>query len=202
MKKILLSFGVAILMLVGCGDKKQALQNSELEDVVVALINSHPLPQNTPQELIDDAQTLILRSEKDGYSLISSKELDNLMQQKFPVVLIDVSANGNYLLGHIANAKEFEFSNELKLKNGELEWNAQQDIQAYKTKLEGDKEALIVIYDEGDAPTYQNSKATLACIWAKKLGYNNVYQLIGGRKAWRERGYPLTQETPQCCTHH
>jgi rhodanese-related sulfurtransferase len=53
--------------------------------------------------------------------------------------------------------------------------------------LGSDKNRTIVFYCGFTKCTRSHN----AAMWAVRLGYNDVYRLPGGVKAWKEAGYPL-----------
>lgn len=199
MKKTLLTLTLALLALSGCGEKKEQTPQSMSIDEVVAKLQLSQKP-NAPQTLIDDAEIIINRANNAGYSLITPKELKALIDKNTPLSILNVSPKGEYLLGMIPKAKNFEIPSSSKGANGELQWESKAGSQEkFIKKMGGDKTKIVVIYDGGSGSHYLSSSADTACLWAKKLGFEKVYMLVGGFKAWKEQGYPTTLEAPSCC---
>lgn len=201
MKKTLLTaLAISLLALSGCGDKKKEEHSKAYQvEEVIAQIQKGQKPK-APQTLIDDAQVMLDRANNGGYNLITSTELKKMIDEKTPLALLNVSPKGEYLLGLIPMAKNFEIDTSSKSANGSLEWNSKIGTQEkFAKKMGGDREKIVVIYDGGNGELYSGGRADTACLWAKKLGFKKVYKLVGGLKAWKEHNYPITQEAPSCC---
>lgn len=131
--------------------------------------------------------------------LITAEELNALLQSPNPPILLDVSKKGYFLVAHIPNAKHFEIDPSSISSDGELRWSEKNgSMDEFKTKLGSNFLAPIIIYDEGH-PTEGTSLAEIACMWAKKLGYKNLYHLSGGMKIWKENRFKTINEVPDCC---
>lgn len=199
MKKTLFALLLSLLAFVGCGEKKKEVTLSEGIDTVVEKLQLGEKP-SAPQTLIDDAEIIINRANNGGYTLITPKELSKLINSNSPLSILNVSPKGEYLLGMIPKAKNFEISSSGKNPNGSLVWDSKVGTQEkFIKKMGGDKKRVVVIYDGGSGSHYLSSSADTACLWAKKLGFEKVYLLVGGFKAWKEQGYPVTLEAPSCC---
>lgn len=134
------------------------------------------------------------------YQSITAKELNALLSSQKSPILLDVSKKGHFLVAHLPHAKHFTMHFDSLLNNGELQWSDKNGTQAeFKEKLGKDLLAPIVIYDEGNTPPSEVSLADIACMWAEKLGYQNLYRLAGGMKIWKENHFTTTHETPHCC---
>ncbi|ANV97969.1 hypothetical protein BBW65_03770 [Helicobacter enhydrae] len=171
-------------------------QDQKSDDSLTQALSA-TLDKKTPpisQELQNKAQALIQSAQKDGFKWITAEKLHTLLQNH-QVVVIDTSAVGQYLLGHLENAKTLEFAP--YDHTAPTQWNSRDSQEVFLKKLGADKEAILVFYDEGKQIT--PTRATSACIWAHKLGYKHIYQLVGGLKAWKEANYPITQSKPHCC---
>lgn len=200
MKKTLLTLSLALLALSGCGEKKEQKHSKayEIQSVITDLQQGKK--PNAPQALIDEAQVMMDRASNDGYELITAVELKKLLDSNTPLSILNVSPKGEYLLGLIPMAKNFEISSSSKNPNGSLVWDSKAGSQEkFAKKMGGDKEKIVIIYDGGNGELYTSGRADTACLWAKKLGFKKVYKLVGGLKAWKEYGYPITQEAPSCC---
>lgn len=199
MKKTLFALLISLLVFAGCGERKKEVPLSVGIDVAVEKLQLGE-KFNAPRELIDDAQIMIDRASKGGYTLITPKELNQLISSNSPLSILNVSPKGEYLLGMIPKAKNFEISSSDQGANGALQWDSRLGTQKqFVKKMGGDKKRAVVIYDSGSASQYLSLSADIACIWAKKLGFEKVYLLVGGFKAWKESGYPVTLEAPSCC---
>ena len=99
----------------------------------------------------------------------------------------------------LKSALEFRKDNDYIIQNSNINFLKTTDysVAAFERKCHGKK--IVVIYDSGSGSHYLSSSADTACLWAKKLGFEKVYMLVGGFKAWKEGGYPTTLEAPSCC---
>lgn len=200
MKKTLLALILALLALSGCGEKKEQKHSKAYEIQTIITDLQQGKKPNAPQTLIDDAQVMIDRANNDGYKLITVMELKKMLDSNTPLSILNVSPKGEYLLGLIPMAKNFEISSSSKNPNGSLVWDSKAGSQEkFAKKMGENKEKIVVIYDGGNGELYAGGRADTACLWAKKLGFTKVYKLVGGFKAWKEYGYPITQEAPSCC---
>lgn len=198
MKKTLFTLFLGLLVLSGCGEKPKTSSDLPIDEVVSRLQKGEN--PRVSKNLIDDAQIMIDRAKLGGYMLISPKDLKQLIDKQTPLSILNVSPKGEYLLGMIPKAKNFEISSSSRGANGVLQWEDKAGSQEkFMKKMGGDRKKIVVIYDGGSGSHYLSSSADTACLWAKKLGFEKVYMLVGGFKAWKESGYPTTLEAPSCC---
>ena len=59
----------------------------------------------------------------------------------------------------------------------------------FEALLGADKDRMLVFYCGFVKCTRSHNGA----MWARKLGYTNVYRHPGGIKAWKEAGYPVDE---------
>ncbi len=200
MKKFLICC-IAVWLCIGCSEKQQSKESKYL--ALVAAVESLEKGDSTTNitSRLDDAQALILRSKFSGYKLISPQEL-NKNNDEF--VIIASLPRGIYNLGLIPHAKFFEFAQSPSLNEDGSDWNWSADglersQEDFLSLLGENKQAKIVFYDNGDDILSPVGSAHLGLIWAKHLGYENLYRLIGGFGAWKDSGLPTTTEVPECC---
>lgn len=120
--------------------------------------------------------------EQGGYRVVPTAELKAWIDKKKDMLVIDTMPyEDSYRKNHIPGARQFEFPiPEVK----ELD-DAQK---AAFVKLLGDnKDRLLVFYCGFVKCTRSHNGA----MWARKLGYTNVYRHPGGIKAWLEAGFPV-----------
>lgn len=67
---------------------------------------------------------------------------------------------------------------------GQTDQKTQQEFEAL---LGADKERRIVIY----CGVVKCTRSHNGALWAKKLGYKNVYRFSGGIYAWKGMDYPV-----------
>jgi rhodanese-related sulfurtransferase len=141
--------------------------------------------QDWSQKELDTEKTavnLVKEAQQGGYQIIPTPEMKTWLDQKKDMLLIDTMPyEASYKKNHIPGAVQFEFPiPEVK----ELD-------DATKTKFEKllgpDKNRMLVFYCGFTKCTRSHNGA----MWAKKLGYPNVYRYPGGIKAWMEAGYPV-----------
>lgn len=151
-------------------------------------------PQSTPQGITSYAPSFSVEPRHQGaHKFITAKELHNLLQNKQPIILIDVSKKGHFLIEHIPDAKHLE-------PRTSQQWEENiKNTKELQDKLGADTDIQIIFYDEGNIPPSQTSPADIAYNWAEKLGYKNLYRLAGGMKIWKENHFATTSEMPKCC---
>lgn len=122
--------------------------------------------------------------ERGGYMIINTEELKSWIDQKKDMLIVDTMPyEDSYKKNHIPGAVQFEFPiPEVK----ELD---EKTKAAFEKLLGPDKNRVIVIYCGFTKCTRSHNGA----MWAKKLGYKNVYRYPGGIKAWLEADYPVSK---------
>jgi thiosulfate/3-mercaptopyruvate sulfurtransferase len=119
---------------------------------------------------------------KGGYDLVTAKELKDWIDQKKTMLIVDTMPfEASYKKNHVAGAEQMEFPIP--------EMTSLDDkTKAALIKLLGpDKNKVIVFYCGFVKCTRSHNGA----MWAKKLGYKNVYRFPGGIKAWGEAEFPI-----------
>ncbi len=124
-----------------------------------------------------------------GYDLVTTAELKQWLDTGKEMLIIDTMPyEDSYKKAHVPGAKQFLFP-----IPDMTSWNDQetagQSIQDFETLLGPDKDKLIVVYCGFVKCTRSHNGA----IWAKKLGYRNVFRYPGGIFAWKGAGYPAEQ---------
>ena len=124
---------------------------------------------------------------KGGYQVITTEELQAVVKAGEDVVIIDTMPyEDSYKKGHIPTAKQFLFPipdmNDWDAK--ETDGKSQEDYQ----KLLGPDKAKKII---GYCGFVKCTRSHNAAVWAKKLGYTNVYRQPGGIFAWRGAEYQV-----------
>jgi hydroxyacylglutathione hydrolase len=104
----------------------------------------------------------------DHLGTLSAEEVNALLGVN-AIIVLDVRDEGEWNAGHIGGAKHI-FVGLLKNKANQLP----RDIPIVTQCSVG-------------------NRAGLAASILKKLGFNNVYNLLGGIRAWQSRGYPVEQ---------
>lgn len=163
MKKIMLGVAVLLVALSASG----ALANDWFKDSLT----------------VEKAAVTFAREvERGGYQVVTTEELKSWMDAGNPLLIVDTMPyEASYVKNHIPGAVSMEFPipemTELtdpgKTKLSEL--------------LGPDKDRKIVFYCGFTKCTRSHNGA----MWAKKLGYANVYRYPGGIFAWKQADLPL-----------
>lgn len=125
-----------------------------------------------------------------GYDVISTGALQELLKSGEDVLVVDTMPyEASYKKGHIPSATQFLFP--IPEMN---EWDSNETSgkskEEYAKLLGSDKEKKIVIYCGFVKCTRSHNGA----LWAKKMGYNNVFRHPGGLYAWKGAGYDVEKE--------
>ncbi len=119
------------------------------------------------------------------YKIITAKELHELIATKKDILIIDTMPyEASYKKEHIPGAKQFLFPiPEMTVWDSKETGGKTQE--EYKALLGPDMNKEIIIYCGFVKCTRSHNGA----LWAKKLGYTNVYRQPGGIFAWKGEGY-------------
>ena len=134
-----------------------------------------------------DAVKLVREIQRGGYDVITAKELKDMIDSGKDVIIIDTMPyEASYKKAHIPGAEQFLFPiPEMK------EWNTKETgektVDDFKALLGPDMSKTIVIYCGFVKCTRSHNGA----MWAKKLGYKNVFRFSGGVFAWKGAKYPI-----------
>lgn len=128
------------------------------------------------------AVTFTREVERGGYQVVTTEELKDWIDAGKPMLIVDTMPyEASYKKNHIPGAVPFEFP---------IPEMAELD-DATKDKLVEllgpDKDRPIVFYCGFTKCTRSHNGA----MWAKKLGYVNVYRHPGGILAWKQARYPV-----------
>lgn len=122
-----------------------------------------------------------------GYDVVKTDELKKWIDDGKELLIVDTMPfEASYKKAHVPGAAQFLFP--IPDMN---EWDSQETAgksqQDFADLLGPDKEKLIVIYCGFVKCTRSHNGA----VWAKKLGYKNVYRYPGGIFAWKGAGYEI-----------
>lgn len=129
---------------------------------------------------------LVRQVQKGGYDVVTTEELKGWLGAGKDVLIIDTMPyEQSYKKQHVPGAKQFLFPiPDMEVWDvKETDGKTQEDFIAL---LGPDKEKTIVIYCGFVKCTRSHNGA----VWAKKLGYKNVYRYPGGIFAWKGAGFP------------
>lgn len=120
--------------------------------------------------------------QKGGYGLVSTQELKGWIDAGKNILVVDTMPyKDSYRKNHIPGAVQFEFP------IPEVADLPPAQRAAYEKLLGPDKNRPVVVYCGFTKCTRSHNGA----LWARKLGYTNVYRHPGGIKGWMEAGYPV-----------
>ncbi|SHJ52627.1 Rhodanese-related sulfurtransferase [Malonomonas rubra DSM 5091] len=133
------------------------------------------------------AVKLVREVVRGGYDVVTTDELKKWIDDGKEMLIIDTMPfESSYKKAHVPGAAQFLFPipdmNEWDSK--ETDGKSQQD---YEALLGADKDKLIVVYCGFVKCTRSHNGA----VWAKKLGYKNVYRYPGGIFAWKGADYEV-----------
>ena len=122
-----------------------------------------------------------------GYDVITTAELAELKASGEDILIIDTMPfEASYKKNHVPGAVQFLFPIPEM-----MEWNSADTAgksEADFVGLLGDnKDKKIIVYCGFVKCTRSHNGA----LWAKKLGYNNVYRYPGGIFAWKGAGFDV-----------
>jgi len=119
-----------------------------------------------------------------GYDIVTAKELKNWIDQKKNMLIVDTMPyEASYKKQHVPGAVQIEFP------IPEMTALDDKTKAALEKLLGSDKDKVVVFYCGFVKCTRSHNGA----MWAKTLGYKNVYRFGGGIKAWAEAGYPVAK---------
>jgi rhodanese-related sulfurtransferase len=124
-----------------------------------------------------------------GYGLVTAAELKKMMDEGKDMVIVDTMPyEDSYKKEHVPGAVQFLFPiPDMK------EWDAKETggkTQAdFEALLGPDKDKPVIVYCGFVKCTRSHNGA----VWAKKLGYRNVYRFPGGIFGWKGAGFPAEE---------
>ena len=130
---------------------------------------------------------LVREVQMGGYDLITTKELKDLIDSGKDILIIDTMPfDVSYKKAHVPGAKQFLFPIP-EMKAWDTKETDGKTIDDFKVLLGPDISKPIVIYCGFVKCTRSHNGA----MWAKKLGYKNVFRYPGGIFAWKGAHYPI-----------
>ncbi len=114
-----------------------------------------------------------------GYGIVTTTELSKWIAAKKPMLIVDTMPfESSFKKGHIPGAVCFELPVE------EMKDMDQATRERFVKVLGPDKARTLVFY----CGFTKCGRSHNGAVWAKKLGYTDVYRCPGGIKAWKEAG--------------
>ncbi len=172
------------------GDPMRALMLS----LVLALLATVSLAPMARADKFEDetaketeAVKLVRDTQKGGYALLSAEELKKWIDEDKKMVIVDTMPFGDsYKKGHVPGAVNFLFPIPYMEQWDAKETDGKTEAD-YAQLLGPDKDIPVVVY----CGFVKCTRSHNAAVWAKKLGYKNVYRFPGGIFAWKGADYPL-----------
>lgn len=133
-----------------------------------------------------DTETIAVKLTKEtikgGYGIVKTEELKKWVAEKRPMLIVDTMPfEDSYKKEHIPGAVQFELPIEEMA-------DMKQEQQAALSKLLGDDKGRLVVFYCGFTKCGRSHNGAM---WAKKLGYTNVWRHPGGIKAWSQADGPV-----------
>lgn len=110
---------------------------------------------------------------------ITAEEVDTLLEDNEPLLLIDVREPAEYAAGHIPGA--------LLVPRGTLEGAADPHSKHRVAALCSAREQPVIVYCES------GGRSALAADTLQQMGFDKVRSLAGGCVLWEAEGFPLLQ---------
>ena len=137
-----------------------------------------------------EAKAIKLTNEvvRGDYKVMSTQQLKEALDRGGVLIVDTMPYEASYKKNHIPSAKQIEFPipEMTEWDTAATGGKTQDDFVAL---LGSDKDREIVFYCGFVKCTRSHNGA----MWARKLGYTNVYRQPGGIKAWKEAGYPVDE---------
>jgi rhodanese-related sulfurtransferase len=133
------------------------------------------------------AVKLLREVQQGGYGVVTTEELKGMIDAGKDVLIIDTMPyEDSYKKNHIPGAKQFLFPIP-EMKEWDVKETGGKSVEDFKALLGPDLNRTIVIYCGSVKCTRSHNGA----MWAKKLGYTNVFRHPGGIFAWKGAEYPV-----------
>ena len=146
-------------------------------------------PGKFEKELIKERGAVKFAKEvqRGNYEVLNTEDLKKMVDVGTELVLVDTMPyEGSYKKAHIPGAKQFLFPIP-EMKKWSNDKTGGKTIADFKNLLGSDTEKTVVIYCGFVKCTRSHNGA----MWARKLGYKNVYRHAGGIFAWKGAKYPV-----------
>lgn len=122
------------------------------------------------------------------YNVLSTAELKSALAKGDILVVDTMPYEASYKKNHIPGAKQFLFPIP-DMKTWDAKETGGKTQAEFEAMLGADKDRMLVFYCGFVKCTRSHNGA----MWARKLGYTNVYRHPGGIKAWKEAGYTVDE---------
>jgi rhodanese-related sulfurtransferase len=133
------------------------------------------------------AVKLVREVQRGGYDVITAAELKGLLDSGKDILVVDTMPyGGSYEKEHVPGAVQFLFPIP-EMESWDRKETDDKTVEAFTQTLGPDRNRTIVFYCGFVKCTRSHNGA----LWAKKLGYRNVFRFAGGIFAWKGAGYPV-----------
>lgn len=122
---------------------------------------------------------------KGGYQLVTMEEVKLMLDADEDIVLLDAHPKWEFEMAYVEGAVNFGFQSNHVGKWEEDVTDGAPSQDDFRAVLGPDLDKKIVIY----CGFTKCGRSHNAAVWAKQLGYTNVYRAPGGITAWRDLGY-------------
>ena len=137
------------------------------------------------QEKDAEAVKLVRDTKAGGYEVINAEELKKLIDSKKDILIVDTMPyEDSYKKEHIPGAKQFLFPIPI-MANWDAKETGGKSMEDFAAFLGPDKDRTLVFYCGFVKCTRSHNGA----MFAKQLGYKNVYRFPGGIFAWKGADY-------------
>ena len=133
---------------------------------------------------------LVREVQRGGYDVITIEEVKKMMDNKEDMVIIDTMPYAaSYRKQHVPGAEQFLFPIP-DMNEWDMSETDGKTLVEYEKLLGPDKNKPIIVYCGFVKCTRSHNGA----VWAKKLGYKNVYRMPGGIFAWIGKDYKVEKD--------
>ncbi|EPR43076.1 Rhodanese-like protein [Desulfovibrio sp. X2] len=168
---------LALCLALGLALASTALAGNKFEDEVTA------------EKYAVLGANLAMQAMQGDYKLVDAATLKSWIDEKKDMVIVDTMPyEASYLKAHVPGAEQFLFPVPTMTKWDAKETDGKSEAD-FEKLLGPDKAKTIVIYCGFVKCTRSHNGA----MWARKLGYTNVYRFPGGIYAWMGADYPVAK---------
>ncbi|WP_459825190.1 rhodanese-like domain-containing protein [Desulfomicrobium salsuginis] len=136
-----------------------------------------------------EAVKLVRDTAAGGYDLVTAAELKKMMDEGKDMVIVDTMPYADsYKKEHVPGAVQFLFPIP-DMKEWDVKETDGKTQAEFEALLGPDKDKPVIVYCGFVKCTRSHNGA----VWAKKLGYKNVYRFPGGIFGWKGAGFPVEE---------
>jgi thiosulfate/3-mercaptopyruvate sulfurtransferase len=154
----------------------------------VMLVSALSIPARAAMDIFEQevekeqgAVKLVREVQNGGYDVITTEEFKKMIEEKKDMTIIDTMPyEDSYKKEHVPGAKQFLFPIP-NMQSWDVKETAGKTKQDFEALLGPDKNKVIVIY----CGFVKCPRSHNGAVWAKSLGYKNIYRYPGGIYAWK-----------------